>query len=165
VHNIKLDHSIASRKGNIDATIKNLDWYEKAKLSISAAQRPRTKSKSQKIGDTCEKFAVSSNRAEPRSAVFAVSDPKNKAGHGSLSGPVFTDVTHKLGVAVSGRGVPETPMRWRSYPRHQGTIDGESSSNSGRRWIRFLRELGSSDGSFAKIMRSLSATSVDIARP
>jgi hypothetical protein len=27
----------------------------------------------------CEKFAVSSNRAEPRSAVFAVSDPKNKA--------------------------------------------------------------------------------------
>jgi len=53
VHNIKLDHSIACRgKGNIDATIKNLDWYEKAKLSISAAQKPRPKSKSQKIGDT-----------------------------------------------------------------------------------------------------------------
>jgi hypothetical protein len=56
VHDIKLDHSIASPKGNIDSTkeeanLKNSDCYEKAKLSISAAKRLKTKSKTQNIGD------------------------------------------------------------------------------------------------------------------
>jgi hypothetical protein len=47
---------------------------------------------------------------------------------------------------------------------YDGTIEGESSSNSRRRSIWLLRELGTSDCSFARMMRSLSATSVDIAR-
>jgi hypothetical protein len=47
---------------------------------------------------------------------------------------------------------------------YDGTIEGESSSNSRRRSIWLLRELGISDCSFARMMRSLSATSVDIAR-
>jgi hypothetical protein len=47
---------------------------------------------------------------------------------------------------------------------HSGTMDGESSSNSGKRLIRFSRHVEGSGCSFGKIMRSLSATSVDIAR-
>ena len=47
---------------------------------------------------------------------------------------------------------------------HSGTMDGESSFNSGKRPIRFPRDGGGSGCSFGKIRRSLSATSADIAR-
>jgi hypothetical protein len=59
VHDSKLDHSIvkrdvSARKGKNDAakgeaTLKLPNWYEKAELSISAALRPSTKPKSQKV--------------------------------------------------------------------------------------------------------------------
>ena len=58
MHDSKSNHSVvkrdvSSRKANNDAakgnaTLKHPNWYEKAELSISA-QRPSTKSRSQKI--------------------------------------------------------------------------------------------------------------------
>jgi hypothetical protein len=62
VHDNKLDrsvvkHDIAPRKGNngktrVAASLNLPDWYAKAELSVSAAQRPSAKPKSEQIENT-----------------------------------------------------------------------------------------------------------------